>query len=59
MTLLLALAMIVFRSGTWHEFCLGAALGLLIGFCAFSTTLQGVTLKDTPQPSDVAPHSIL
>ena len=57
-TLLLALAMLVFRTGNLHEFCLGAALGLLIGFCVYSTGIRGVVLRDTPQPSDVERHSI-
>jgi hypothetical protein len=56
--LLLALALMVFRAGSLHSFCLGAALGLLIGFCVFSTSIVGVTLKDARQPSDVEPHSI-
>jgi hypothetical protein len=57
-TLLVALAMLVFRSGTLHSMCLGGALGLLIGFCVFSTGIKRVVLKDTPQPADVEPHSI-
>jgi L-lactate permease len=57
-TVLLALAMTVFRSGTWHGMCLGAALGLLVGFSAFSTSIKAVVLKDAPQPSDVKPYTI-
>jgi L-lactate permease len=56
--LLLALALMVFRAGSLHSFCLGAALGLLIGFCVFSTSIQRVVLRDTPQPADVEPHGI-
>jgi len=56
--LLIGLAMLFPRSGTLHSMCLGGALGLLIGFCVFSTSIKGVTLKDTPQPSDVEAHSI-
>jgi len=56
--LLVALAVLAFRSGTLHNMCLGGALGLLIGFCAFSTSIERVVLKDAPQPSDVEPHSI-
>jgi uncharacterized membrane protein len=56
--LLIALAMSVFKSGALHAMCLGGALGLLVGLCAFSTGIKAVVLKNTPQPSDVEPHKI-
>jgi hypothetical protein len=56
--LLIGLAMLFSRFSTLHSMCLGGALGLLIGFCVFSTSIQRVTLKDTPQPADAEVHSI-
>ncbi len=55
--ILLAAALAVSKP-TVHGFLVGAALGLLIGYCVYSFQIDSVTLKDTPQPSDVIPQRI-
>lgn len=37
-----------------HNACLGGALGLMFSYCVFAfSSIRSVTLKTTPQPSDV------
>ena len=57
-TLLIAISVFAGRHETLSDFCAGAALGMLIGFCVYFTQFKAVVLKETPQPSDVQSYSI-
>jgi preprotein translocase subunit SecF len=49
----LVLALFVFKTGNSHDFCLGIAVGLMVGLLAQSFAISKVELKDTPGRSDV------
>jgi hypothetical protein len=49
----LVLAMFVFKTGNPHDFCLGIAVGLMVGLLAQSFAISKVELKDAPSRSDV------
>jgi hypothetical protein len=55
---LVALALFVFKQSPRHDFCLGAALGVLIGYSLFAIQIKRVDLEQTPQPSDVTRHRL-
>jgi hypothetical protein len=55
---MVALALSVFKSSPAHEFCVGLALGLLVGLCVISFGIKDVVLQDTAQPSDVHRYPI-
>lgn len=50
---MLALALLVFRTGGAHSFCLGLATGLCVGLVAQLFALTKVEVKDTTRPSGV------
>lgn len=49
----LLLAMFVFKTGVRHEFCLGLAVGMLIGLIAQLFAIRNVEQNDTTRPTDV------
>jgi hypothetical protein len=56
---MLSVAVALFtHSASLRDFCIGGALGLLVGFCLFSIQIKSVLLVDTPQPSDVNRYPI-
>jgi Na+/proline symporter len=54
----LLLAMLVWKSGNRHDFCIGLSVGLLIGLLAQSFSISNVEWNDTSRPSDVENFSI-
>jgi len=56
--ILIALSLFVFKQSPRHDFCLGAALGVLIGYSLFAIQIKRVVLTDTAQPSDVSRYPL-
>jgi hypothetical protein len=56
--ILIALAMFALKSSPGHDFCLGAALGLLISYTVVAFQIKRVDLQDTQQPSDVTRYPL-
>ncbi len=56
--ILVALALFVFKQSPRQDFCLGAALGVLIGYSLFAIQIKRVDLTDTAQPSDVGRYPL-
>lgn len=54
----LTLALFVFKTGGPHGFCVGLALGVLIGLLTQLSSISNVELNSTPQRSDVENLSV-
>lgn len=52
-TILILLAMLVIKSGNYHDFLLGLAVGLLISMTVQAFAIKSVELNEPPQQSDV------
>jgi preprotein translocase subunit SecF len=49
----IALALLVFKSGVRHDFCLGLAAGVLVGVLAQTFAIKHVEVNHDSQRSDV------
>lgn len=47
-----------FQHETIHGLCLGLATGMMIPLTVFITSIKSVTMKNTPQPSDVQSYRL-
>ena len=56
--LILTLSLTVFREVGHHAFCVGLALGLLVGITLTTFQVRRIDLSDETRPSDVQAYSI-